>query len=122
MSSKILRSFRTLDVDGETLTNFSIKFLEPNYYEQALDLMVNFFIPDEAMCRSKKVSEYPAAVENCLKYWRKMLEDEKLSIGCFKIDGEVENIVGVNILCLKKESGNSVAERDVNKIVNSLKF
>lgn len=111
MSSKILRAFRALDAAGKLLVDYQIKFIEPRHFEETISQMKQFFLPYEKMSRSRKLADNPEAVEDPIRIWQKMLEDEKVSIGCF----QNEAMVGANLLNIKRKS-----DEDLKIEVNSI--
>lgn len=98
-SSKVLRSFKALDLMKKSMVDYQIKFIEPRNFEQAIYQMKTFFLPCERMNRTRNLIHDPVAVEDVLKLWRKILEKEKISIGCF----QGETMIGANLLSVKKK-------------------
>lgn len=107
MSSKILRAFKALDAGGKSLVDYHIKFIEPKRFDEAILQLKTHLIPYEKMSRSINLSDNPIAVEDFASIWRKLLERENVSIGCFQ-NGI---LVGANILTVKRKSDEEETHR-----------
>lgn len=106
----VLRAFKSLDAGGSP-ADFHIKFITENYFDDCINFMNEFFIADEAMCKVRNFKEDREAMEENSKTWRKVLAEEKISIGCFKVDGEKEEkLIGVNFLYVKRKSESDEVE------------
>lgn len=103
-------TFEAKDKHSEKVVEYRVQDLPVEYYEQAVNFMVKYFLPDETFCASKEIPEKPSAVKEFCDFWIEALQ-EKLSIGCFKNDG-TEEFVGVNIFLVS--SKNDVDENKVS--------
>lgn len=106
-SSIFPQKYQSFTVNGE---EFYISDLTEDHTEAALDLLVNYVIPEETFCKGIRIHEKPNAMkiisENYLELFAK-----KTSLVCCK--KESDEIVGLNILGVKTKG-----EKD-DKIVSN---
>lgn len=74
---------------------FYVQDLTEEFYESAIELMIEDYLFSENLAVGQKIPENPAAVDEFRKIWRKIAE-EKLSIACFKTGSN--ELVAVNFL------------------------
>lgn len=93
-------NFLAKDKNNDHVTEYRVQDLPEEHYERALELMVNYFLPDETLCSNKNSSNNPEIVKAMLGFWRLALT-EKLSIGCYRNHDENDDLVGVNVFLVK---------------------
>jgi hypothetical protein len=106
-------TFTAKDKSGDNIIEYRVQDLTEQYFEQTVDFMVKYFLPDETLCESKHVPKKPSAIEGFRKFWRDMLQ-HKLSIACFRNDGSDE-LVGANILIVNTKQDEEGDLREVEK-------
>jgi hypothetical protein len=106
-------TFTAKDKTGDNIVEYRVQDLTEEYFEQAVDFMVKYFLPDETLCASKNVPEKPNAIESFRGFWWDMLR-HKLSIACFRNDGSGE-LVGANILIVNTKEDKEADLAEVNK-------
>ncbi|XP_059619201.1 uncharacterized protein LOC132263452 [Phlebotomus argentipes] len=79
---------------GETV-QFRIQDLPEERYGEAIDMMVEHFLRDEPMCKSRNCVDDPRAIADFRQMWQKVVQD-KLCLVCFREDSD--EIVGMNFL------------------------
>lgn len=97
---QIYLKFKAKDADSEAIVTYIVQDLPEDRFDDAVQFMVEHFIPDEANCEYLGLAKNPASVKNASDSWRKML-DEKLSLVCFKENST--EIVGLNIMVMYKK-------------------
>ncbi|CRK88579.1 CLUMA_CG002402, isoform A [Clunio marinus] len=73
------------DKNSDSIVEFRVQDLPEEYFEQAIEFMIKYFVPDETFCTSKDVMNKPSTLEHFKHFWQNTAS-EKLSIGCFKGD------------------------------------
>lgn len=91
---QIYGTFRAKDNDSEDEVDFIIQDLPVTYFEKALDLLIETFIQDEILYKSRGLSNDEEVVDEVRKMFREKLE-RKISIACFK-DGS-DDLVGLYV-------------------------
>ncbi|XP_015607945.1 uncharacterized protein LOC107273866 isoform X2 [Cephus cinctus] len=78
---------------------FTVEEVPVERVEDAVDLMANYFIPDEVICNSLKIKDDPLAVQDCRDLWRLALR-QGISVAVFLEDSSVElrEIAAVNVI------------------------
>ncbi|GAB0087129.1 uncharacterized protein DMENIID0001_014060 [Sergentomyia squamirostris] len=94
-----LRFTRSDPQTGEDI-KFWVQDLPEDRFDEAIDMMVEHFLRDEPMCKSRKCTEDPRAIEDFRGVWKKVLTD-KLTLVCFR-EGSDE-IMGLNCLKLTQQ-------------------
>lgn len=98
---QIYYTFKAKDTNSEEIIEYRVQDLPEEKYEQAVDFMVKYFIPDETFCASRGIPDKPNAIKEFHKFWVAALK-EKLSIACFRNDGSDE-LVGANVLLVSSK-------------------
>lgn len=88
------------DKNSDNLVQYRVQDLPEEYYDETVAFMIKYFLPDETICSSRDVPNKPSAVKEFADFWREALK-EKLSIGCFKNNGD--ELVGANVLLVKSK-------------------
>lgn len=94
-SSKYPQVYATFQVGGE---DFHISDLTETHWEEALDLLVKYVIPEETFCRALKVHKKPNAMKIMIDGYRDLFK-KKVSLACF--NAATGELVGLNILAVK---------------------
>lgn len=94
-------TFRAKDKNSDNLIEYRVQDLPEEFYDQTIDFMVKYFLPDETFCASRDVPKKPNAIKAFSEFWRESLK-EKLSIGCFRNDGS-DDLVGATVLSVSSK-------------------
>lgn len=92
-------TFKANDKDNKNVIEYRVQDLTEEFYEQALENIGKFYLPEENFAVCNKVAENPEAVEEFFNLWRNAMK-QKVSLACFTNDGS-EELVAVNILFVK---------------------
>lgn len=87
--------YREFSSKREKLFNFRVQELPEEYFDEAIDLIVKHFMPEETFCVAHGYAEDDEIRHIMIDFYRKLL-DRKLSIGCF-CDGSVQ-LIAVNVM------------------------
>lgn len=98
---QIHHMFKAKDLNSDNIIKYRVQDLPEEYYEQTVDFMVKYFLPDEPISASLNLCNKPGVIKKFRKMWHKILK-QKLSIGCFKNDG-TNKFVGANILLIRSK-------------------
>jgi hypothetical protein len=93
--------FSAKDKNSDKIVEYRVQDLPEEYFEQTVDFMVKYFIPDETLCMSLGIPSKAAPIKVFSDFWMCALK-EKLSIACFKNDGS-EELVGANVLLVSSK-------------------
>ncbi|XP_059617950.1 uncharacterized protein LOC132262640 [Phlebotomus argentipes] len=74
---------------------FQVQDLPEERFDEAENIMIEHFLSEESMCKSKEISKDPSSLALARLYYRKMLE-KKISLICVR-EGSDE-IAGINCL------------------------
>jgi hypothetical protein len=99
-SHQVYRTFKAKAKDSNELIDYIIQDLPETRFEEALDLYVDCFLPDEAMSISKNISNQPNSTKIFREIWLSFFQ-QRLAVGCFTGD----ELVGVNCLILERKNG-----------------
>ncbi|KAL4707136.1 hypothetical protein ACJJTC_018871 [Scirpophaga incertulas] len=86
------RVYDTWDNNGRT---WVIQDLAPEDDEEALDILMEHLVPDEAICIASDLSNDPVSLEEFKQIWRKMLS-ERMSLGVYTTVGGEKTLVALN--------------------------
>lgn len=87
--------FQAKSLDSDELVNYVIKDLPEDRFEEATELMVEFFLTGETICAVAGLADRPLAVKGFRSFYENTFK-LKLSIACFC---ETNNeLVAVNVL------------------------
>uniref|UniRef100_A0A336MAP8 CSON012955 protein n=1 Tax=Culicoides sonorensis TaxID=179676 RepID=A0A336MAP8_CULSO len=87
---KVWHTFIAPDLDG-TLVQYEIRDLPLDRFEEACQLMIENYIPDEPLARVMNLKDEPDSINEYIELW-KMAMEQGIVIGCFKGN----ELVGVN--------------------------
>lgn len=107
-TSSVIWEFQAKDKDSDELVNYTIQKLPENRFQDAIDFLMKYFLPEEAMCECKRIIESEEAVEFAIGFAQDIL-NEQVSVGCFK-DGSDELIAVNLLLVLNKEDNERLFE------------
>lgn len=119
---QIYYTFKAKDKNSDDVIEYRVQDLPEEKYEQAVDFLVTYFLPDETICASRKIPDKPKAIKDFRKFWIGAIR-EKLSIACFKNDGSDELVAANVLLVSSKDDKNdeTVGEKQIRKKrVNSI--
>lgn len=99
-------------------TEFRIEDFPPDRIEDGVKFMMEHFVNDEPIFRSRNLTSDPIAVEEGAQLWRESLE-QNCSIVCFKKDST--EIIAMNILTIESEDDDAheIDGEKVRKLINS---
>ncbi|XP_055684452.1 uncharacterized protein LOC129790768 [Lutzomyia longipalpis] len=92
---KVWTTFRAKHPTTQEIWKFEVKDLPVERFDEAEDIMIEHFLNEEQMCKSKGVSNDPVSLVLARVYYRKMLE-KKITLICTR-EGSDE-IAGINVL------------------------
>ncbi|XP_063705715.1 uncharacterized protein LOC134834851 [Culicoides brevitarsis] len=95
---KVWHTFTAPDLDG-TLVQYEIRDLPPSRFQEACDLMINHYIPDEPLARVMNLKDEPESINEYVDLWKGAMQ-QGIVIGCFKGD----ELVGVNFTGVASKS------------------
>lgn len=98
-TNQILHKFQAKNRDSEEFVNYFVKFLPENRIEDAIDLMILHYMPDELLSVAVDLPSKPKAVQAYAEVLRKTAKNEKLTLACFR-EGSDE-LVAVNFLTVQ---------------------
>jgi hypothetical protein len=94
---QIYGTFNAKDKDSDSQVEYIIQDLPEDYFEEALNLLVNVFLPDEALYSTRGVSADAAAIQEVRAFWSEKLA-MKTSLACFR-DGS-KDLAGLYVLAV----------------------
>lgn len=97
---QVYSKFQAKDRNSDEIVNYYIQDLPEDRFEEAVDLMIKHFLPDETLCSAIGVFKNPKAVEEMRRFWREMAE-EKFSLVCFR-EGH-DDIVAANFIIIRSK-------------------
>lgn len=112
---QIYGAFKSKDKDSDDIVDYVIQDLPEEYFDEALDLLINDHLPDETLHLCRGVADIEEAISEAREDWRKKL-NFRLSIACFRSDGEDDELVGVNVLAVASKD-DEIDENVIKKII-----
>lgn len=106
--------FHTFTAKGKNIDEvieYRVQDLPEDSYDQAVDFMVEYYLPDETLTSSRDVANKPSAIEAFREFWHDTLK-QKISIACFRNEGSDE-LIGVNVLTISNKND---PEFDLNQV------
>lgn len=91
--------FQLKDPNSGELVHYRIQDLTPNRYEDAIDHLVKYFLPDETICESRNLYNDLQSIADFQDIVRSAIMNYKLTVACFR-EGSDE-IIAVNVLTVK---------------------
>jgi hypothetical protein len=99
--SRIYHKFLAKDLNSNDLVEYRVEDVAENHFEEVVDFLVKYFIPDEPMTECLKISENPEGVQILRTFFLSILE-KKASLICFK-EGSQE-IVATNVMSVQTKA------------------
>lgn len=94
---QIWHSFKSKNSATNEIEEFFVQDLPREKYAEAVDHMLEHFLSDEPICRSKNVKSDALALKEICSLWRKVLE-QNVVLACFKQN--CSEIIGLNMVCV----------------------
>lgn len=94
---QIYGTFKAKDKDSDSTVDYLIQDLPEDYFEEALNLLVNVFLPDEALYSCRGVSADADAIKEVREFWSAKLA-MKTSLACFR-EGS-KDLAGLYVLAV----------------------
>jgi hypothetical protein len=95
-------TFKAKDKGSDEVIEYRVQDVPEDRYDEAVDMLVNHFMPDEVLNICRGLWKSPDGVREHREVWIKMIK-RKLSIACFKND-DSDELVGVNILVVSSKN------------------
>lgn len=92
--------FQLKDPQSGELVQYKIQDLTPSRYEDAVDHLVEYFLTDETICKSRDLLSDYQSVADFEDKIRSAMMDFKLTVACYR-EGSDE-LIGVNVLSVKQ--------------------
>lgn len=103
--------FSSVNPETGQSEEFSVVDLERAKFSDALDHMLEHFLPDEPICKSKNVVKNEDALNEICELWRTVME-QNVTLACYKKD--CTEIIGLNMLCVLTKDDYRELKFDVN--------
>lgn len=84
--------------ESDELTDYYVQDLTEQYFDEAIDVIARYLMPEETFSLAARIPESETAVNGFRNFYRKLVE-QKLSLACFKKGSD--NIVAVNVLIVE---------------------
>lgn len=93
---QVWHTFKAKDLDG-TITDYEIKDLPLEHFDEAVNLMKLNYLPDEPFAKVMNLMSEPGSIEDYIDAWKKSIK-QKMTVGCYKVSSS--KLVGVNFLAV----------------------
>lgn len=112
LKPQVWHTFQSKNSLTDEIEEFVVQDLPREKYCEAIDHMVEHFLSDEPICKSKNVKNDALALKEVCNLWRKILE-QNVVLACFKKNcGE---IIGLNMVCVITSNDFKDFKLDVRK-------
>jgi hypothetical protein len=101
----IFRTFKSKTDDG---TEFYIQDLPVDFFNEATELLIKHFLPEETITASKKLAENEETREISRAFQLEAF-NQKLSIGCFMKGSQ--KLIAVNIMVVSSKGNDEIEVR-----------
>lgn len=112
----IWSTFQAKSINSDTLTEFCIKDLPSERFEEAFTLLTEDYLVNEPVNASLRIGDDP----KCVEAFRSMCQDslnQKVALACF--DVSTDKLVAANILwIISKEDNFSQQLKDIVSLLN----
>lgn len=81
---QIYHTFKAKDLEGDKLVEFYIQDMTEKHYDEAVEFIAKYLMPEEIFCRAAKIPENEAA-EKAFKVYYSTIVKEKFSLACFSL-------------------------------------
>lgn len=105
--------FKTLNYDKSTNVEYRIEDFPLDRIEDGVNFMLNHFVNDEPIFKSRRINDDKMAIEEGAQMWREGLQQNS-SLVCFKSDSN--EIIAMNILTIESEDDDDAEESDCGKV------
>lgn len=105
-TSKFLKTysiFKAKDINNESIIEYKIQDIPEDRFDDAIRMLIEA-TKEEPLCASRNVYENDDTKNELVRIWTAMLK-ARLSVGCFKNDGEM---VGLNVLIIGRKGEESL--------------
>lgn len=97
VAHQVWHEFQVKNQETNKVEEFYVQDLPREKFNAALNHMLQHFLPDEPICKSKAVINDAAALREICMLWQNVLE-QNIVLACFKKD--CQEIVGLNMVCV----------------------
>lgn len=94
---QVWHSFESVNPETNENEEFIVQDLPKERFHESLSFMLEHFLPDEPICKSKNVESDESALNEICDLWKNVL-DQNVVLACFKKN--CEEIVGLNMVCV----------------------
>lgn len=95
---QVWHTFLATDLNGK-MVRYEIRDLPSEYYDKAVELMINNYVPDEPLAKVLNLKDEPESIEEYKGLWKAAFV-QGVSIGCFLGD----ELVAVNFIAIASKS------------------
>lgn len=81
---QIYHTFKAKDLEGDELVEFYIQDMTEKHYDEAVEFIAKYLMPEEIFCRAAKIPGNEAA-EKAFKVYYSTIVKEKFSLACFSL-------------------------------------
>ncbi|CRL07630.1 CLUMA_CG020594, isoform A [Clunio marinus] len=96
VKSQIWHSFEIENKSKNNIDEFIVQDLPREKFCNAVDHMVEHFLTDEPICKTKQIRNDKVALNEVCNLWKNVLE-QNLVLVCYKKGSD--EIIGLNMLC-----------------------
>jgi hypothetical protein len=97
---QVYYNFRARDKGNDSeskLISYRVQDVLEEDFNYAVKMLLDFYLPEEPLCRGRNFSEKPEDVKFMGKFYENLLSN-RLSLGCY---AEGNELIGVNIMDVK---------------------
>lgn len=110
--SQVWHKFRIENPVNQEIEEFDVQDLPAEKFDDAIEHLLEHFLDDEPICRSKNVKNDATALKEICDLWR-MILNQHVVLACFK-RGTGE-LVGLNMVCVFTRSDSENSKLDIRK-------
>lgn len=105
---QVYSTFKGKDKTSNKIIEYRIQDLPAEFFDQAVDFMTKYFLPDETLCSAIDITSKPGAVQAIRDLWCNSLK-KNLTLSCFRND--TSELVGLNVLVVKLKADTECFEQ-----------
>lgn len=94
---QVWHSFKSENHSTKEIEEFIVQDLPREKFQESLDFMLEHFLSDEPICKSKNVRRDEQALKQIYQLWINVLE-QNVVLACFKKNSS--EIIGLNMVCV----------------------
>src|SRR5690349_11891749 len=94
---RVWHSFKSENENSKEIEEFIVQDLPRERFEESLDFMLEHFLSDEPICKSRDVKRDENARKEICQLWMNVLE-QNVVLACFKKNSS--EIIGLNMVCV----------------------